>query len=162
MSNFDTMGKAELRAACKAAGIAYGKLNNDGMRAALKAQEAPKAQKTEVKTQPAPAAQKTEKATSPTAGTIVEATVQRVDSLQIQKDRPERNGVRRQSAGSIGDQLWTIYSNMQKALGDAKLAHKDAKAAAVERGFNPNSASIAFFQWVKFNEGSDEGDEGEE
>lgn len=35
MTNFDAMGKTELRAACKAAGVAYGKLNNDGMRAAL-------------------------------------------------------------------------------------------------------------------------------
>lgn len=35
MTNFANMGKVELRAACKAAGISYGKLNNDGMRAAL-------------------------------------------------------------------------------------------------------------------------------
>src|SRR5690606_31787629 len=35
--NFDEMGKKELRAACKAAGISYAKLNNGGMRAALKA-----------------------------------------------------------------------------------------------------------------------------
>lgn len=33
--NVNEMGKVELRAACKTAGIAYGKLNNDGMRAAL-------------------------------------------------------------------------------------------------------------------------------
>lgn len=35
MTNFANMGKVELRAACKAAGISYSKLNNDGMRAAL-------------------------------------------------------------------------------------------------------------------------------
>lgn len=35
MKNFEQMGKVELRAACKAAGIVYGKLNNDGMRKAL-------------------------------------------------------------------------------------------------------------------------------
>lgn len=39
MTNFAEMGKVELRAACKAAGISYGKLNNDGMRAALSADE---------------------------------------------------------------------------------------------------------------------------
>lgn len=38
--SFENMGKVELRAACKAAGVAYGKLNNDGMRAALTAKQA--------------------------------------------------------------------------------------------------------------------------
>lgn len=31
-TKFDAMGKEELRAACRTAGISYGKLNNDGMR----------------------------------------------------------------------------------------------------------------------------------
>ena len=35
-TQFDTMGKEELRAACRTASISYSKLNNDGMRAALK------------------------------------------------------------------------------------------------------------------------------
>ncbi len=34
---YDTMAKDELRTACKAVGIPYSKLNNDGMRAALAA-----------------------------------------------------------------------------------------------------------------------------
>lgn len=37
MTTLNTMGKEELRAACRVAGISYGKLNNDGMRAALAA-----------------------------------------------------------------------------------------------------------------------------
>ena len=38
MINFNEMGKVELRQACKEAGIKnYGKMNNDGMRAALEA-----------------------------------------------------------------------------------------------------------------------------
>lgn len=44
MTNFADLNKSELRAACKAAGISYGKLNNDGMRDALAlhaAQQAP-------------------------------------------------------------------------------------------------------------------------
>ncbi len=36
-SKFDAMGKEELRAACREAGVSYSKLNNDGMRAALTA-----------------------------------------------------------------------------------------------------------------------------
>lgn len=39
MDKFAGMGKNELRAACKAAGISYGKLNNDGMRGALRTHE---------------------------------------------------------------------------------------------------------------------------
>lgn len=38
---FSDMGKEELRAACRTAGISYSKLNNDGMRAALVAHYAP-------------------------------------------------------------------------------------------------------------------------
>ena len=34
-SKFDEMNKEELRAACREAGVPYGKLNNYGMRAAL-------------------------------------------------------------------------------------------------------------------------------
>jgi hypothetical protein len=177
--NFDAMGKEELRKACKAAGISYGKLNNDGMRNALK-QAAADAQvaadqdklpfapaQNQTKSEPAQAPQEDstnaaledavqgaeEAPKGPAPGTIVEATVQRVEALQIEKNRAERNGVQRQSKGSIGDQLWAIYDALQAALkGDEKVAHKDAKAAAVARGFNPNSASIAFFRWVKFNE----------
>lgn len=36
-TEFAAMGKEELRAACRVASISYGKLNNDGMRAALTA-----------------------------------------------------------------------------------------------------------------------------
>lgn len=41
MTNFNEMGKVELRAACKEAGISYSKLNNDGMRAALELHYSP-------------------------------------------------------------------------------------------------------------------------
>ena len=38
MANFNEIGKVKLRQACKYAGIKnYGKMNNDGMRAALEA-----------------------------------------------------------------------------------------------------------------------------
>lgn len=35
MTDYATMNKTQLRAACKEAGISYGNLDNDGMRAAL-------------------------------------------------------------------------------------------------------------------------------
>lgn len=40
-NKFEAMGKQELREACRAAGIKYGKLDNAGMRAALQAAQQP-------------------------------------------------------------------------------------------------------------------------
>ena len=57
MSNdkFEVMGKLELRAACKEAGVKnYGKMNNDGMREALRATVAPVAEVVEEVAAPAP------------------------------------------------------------------------------------------------------------
>ncbi len=39
MAKYTSMGKVELRAACKEVGIKYGKLDNEGMRAALRAKD---------------------------------------------------------------------------------------------------------------------------
>lgn len=66
--------------------------------------------------------------------------------LKIQKDRPEQNGVRRQSAGSVGDKLWAIYD----AVG-SDITLEQAKAAAVAAGLSATSAAIALYNWRKFN-----------
>lgn len=66
--------------------------------------------------------------------------------LRIQKDRPEQNGVRRQSSGSVGDRLWAIYD----AAG-ADITLEQAKAAAIAAGLSPTSAAIALYNWRKFN-----------
>lgn len=66
--------------------------------------------------------------------------------LKIQKDRPEQNGVRRQSAGSVGDKLWAIYD----AAGP-DITLEQAKAAAVAAGLSATSAAIALYNWRKYN-----------
>lgn len=66
--------------------------------------------------------------------------------LKIQKDRPEVNGVRRQSAGSVGDRLWAIYD----AAGP-DITLEQAKAAAVAAGLSATSAAIALYNWRKYN-----------
>lgn len=64
----------------------------------------------------------------------------------IQKDRPEQNGVKRQSAGSVGDKLWTLFDTVGAAL-DIKGAKEMAEAA----NLSATSATIAFYNWKKFN-----------
>lgn len=66
--------------------------------------------------------------------------------LRIQKDRPERNGVRRKSAGTVGDKLFALYD---KAGHGVTLAQ--AKALAEEAGLSTTSAVIALYSWRKFN-----------
>lgn len=82
---------------------------------------------------PAPRASSREGAT-PTAG------------LKIQKDRPMQNGIRRQSAGSVGDQLWALYD---AAGPDLSLEH--AKNLAAGAGLSTTSAAIALYNWRKFH-----------
>lgn len=66
--------------------------------------------------------------------------------LRIQKDRPAQNGIRRQSAGSVGDKLWSLYD----AAGHA-VTLEQAKALAVEAGLSATSAAIALYNWRKFH-----------
>lgn len=83
---------------------------------------------------PAPAARTQREGATPTAG------------LKIQKDRPLQNGVRRQSAGSVGDKLWALFD----AAGPA-VTLEQAKALATEANLSPTSAAIALYNWRKFN-----------
>lgn len=66
--------------------------------------------------------------------------------LKIERDRPERNGVRRQSAGSIGAKLWELYDRS-----GPETTLKQAREMAAQAGLNPTSAAIALYNWRKFN-----------
>lgn len=152
MSKFDNMGKEELRKACKDAGITYGKLNNDGMRAALTAKFS-KAQNTEVKSQPVPAAQvpvlitKEEREAQDAARRVkVAGEVVATKSLKIEKNRESRNGVTRPSVGSICRAVWDALDLI--GLG---ATSQDVKALTEKNGWNKNNTSIEYYQWRKFN-----------
>ena len=184
---FDAMGKTELRAACKEAGVKnYGKMNNDGMREALRALEAPKAEPVsatpatplgnafaqmidpkgfaekmaqhaqnsgaksrrvvdgkEVQAKAAPA-----KTSQPRAR--VEKTpapfVPKVDrkGYKIEKEREERNGVKRPSAGTVCGAVWAAF--------DANPAIKAGELAALAdaNGWNRTNVSCEFYAWRKF------------
>jgi len=128
MDKFTEMGKVELRAACKEAGISYNKLNNDGMRMCLRAHEdhlknAAKAAKTDGHT-----------------GT----------GVKIEKDREERNGIKRPSAGGKCRAIWDAldaYQVEEKEVPTADVVRELAK----DEGWNSNNAMIEFYQWRKFH-----------
>lgn len=166
MINFNEMGKVELRQACKEAGIKnYGKMNNDGMRAALEAhyadaKEAEEAVVTEEVQEEAPVSapsglatmvqqmmganqKKKEERSAPAAAKRTSG------GLKIEKAREERNGIKKPSVGGQCRAVWDALDDMV-AAGTQPTA-KQVKALAEERGWNPNNASIEFYQWRKFN-----------
>lgn len=170
MANFNEMGKVELRQACKEAGIKnYGKMNNDGMRAALEAHYAD----TKGAEEAAPEAVVIEEAqeealvSAPSGLAMMvqqmmganqkkeeehsaPAAAKRTSSgLKIEKAREERNGIKKPSVGGQCRAVWDALDDME-AAGTQPTA-KQVKALAKERGWNPNNASIEFYQWRKFN-----------
>lgn len=91
---------------------------------------------------PAPAPAPAPDTTKPARTREVTSTT----GLRIQKDRPMHNGVQRQSAGSVGDQLWALYD---KAGPEVTLPQ--AKALAAAAGLSQTSAAIALYNWRRFN-----------
>lgn len=70
--------------------------------------------------------------------------------IKIEKGREERNGIKRPSAGGKCRAVWDAldeYVELEGTQPDAKVV----KAWALENGWNPNNASIEFYQWRKFN-----------
>jgi len=121
------MGKSELRAACKAAGISYGKLTVAGMREALLAKQAPAPV---VITTPAPEA----------APLVLKA----VTTAQ----REVRNGVKRPAPGGLCAQVWDALDQMHAA--NVEITAQAVRDLATAKGWNKNNASIESYQWKKF------------
>lgn len=70
--------------------------------------------------------------------------------LTIEKDRPEQNGVKRPSAGGMCRAVWDACWEKQAEANEVPTA-KWVKEKAVAEGWNPNNASIEYYQWRKFN-----------
>ena len=70
--------------------------------------------------------------------------------LTIEKDRPEQNGVKRPSAGGMCRAVWDACWAQQTETGEVPTA-KWVKEKAAAMGWNPNNASIEYYQWRKFN-----------
>lgn len=163
MTDFNSMGKDALRKACKTVGIAYGKLNNDGMRKALAAYEfdtmhtvAEVEEKvanplntipgvTEFVTEQDKPMEKA--VTPPVAQVAVAAHKEAAKVRTIEKNREEQNGIKRPSAGTLCRAVWDALDK----LGIDTATSKDAKALAVKKGWNANNVSIEFYQWRRFH-----------
>jgi len=65
--------------------------------------------------------------------------------LKIEKDRPERNGIKRPSIGGKCRAIWDYLDTVEAPTA------KVVRAAAEANGWNPNNAVIEFYQWRKFN-----------
>lgn len=70
--------------------------------------------------------------------------------LIIEKNRPEQNGVKRPSAGGLCRAVWDACWAHQEITGIPPTA-KEVKVIAEINGWNPNNASIEYYQWRKFN-----------
>ena len=186
-SKFDAMGKEELRAACREAGISYRKMNNDGMRAALVAhyaqsEEAAEEVETEeaaeqptstlsnmfaaiLNPHPIPASMQAAPSYIVRDGKRVEATpakakgeprtrsdkpaapaVPRVSckGYTIQKEREERNGVKRPSEGTVCGNVWAEFDK------NPEIKASELADLADTNGWNRNNVSCEFYAWRKF------------
>jgi hypothetical protein len=70
--------------------------------------------------------------------------------LKIEKDRPEQNGIKRPSIGGKCRAIWDALDAYVKETGEQPTS-KTVKELAADEGWNPNNASIEFYQWRKFH-----------
>jgi hypothetical protein len=171
-SNVETMGKAELRAACKAAGISYSKLTTEGMRNALTIRAAVNAVDAESKGRSAPtgdeaaldaepvvttAAQVAPNApvAAPAAETtpapaVAPAKAKKVAAPKAPKVAAEvRNGIQRPRAGGACDAVWSALDKLH-AAGTVPTS-KDARDLATANGWNQNNSLCELSRWRRFN-----------
>ena len=141
MTNFNEMGKNELRVACKEFGVKnYGKMNNDGMRAALVAATQPAVEVVEVLEVVVPVVEATPAVKSPKA-------------VKVKKEKVKaevRNGVKRPGAGGVCAMIWEECDRIYTESG---LCPKPAQllAFAEANSLNANNAKIELYQWRKFS-----------
>lgn len=186
-SKFDAMGKEELRAAMREAGLSYSKLNNDGMRAALVAHYAVEetadeqvedaAEEVAEPARPNMFAQMLGLAPAPlpvgcgTGTRVVDGkkvdpnaskakgesrarveknpapAVPRVSrkGYTIQKEREERNGVKRPSEGTVCGAVWAEFDK------NPEIKASELADLADINGWNRTNVSCEFYAWRKFN-----------
>lgn len=70
--------------------------------------------------------------------------------LKIEKERPTRNGVTRPSAGGKCRAIWDGLDEFVKETG-LQPTSATVRALAADEGWNPNNASIEFYQWRLYN-----------
>lgn len=76
-------------------------------------------------------------------------TVPVATGRKIEKNRAEQHGVKRPSEGGMCRAVWDYCDALHTA--EYVPTAKDVKAQAEAAGWNPNNASIEYYQWRKFN-----------
>jgi len=152
--DFAAMGKVELRAACKLAGITYGKLDNAGMRAALEAKAAAGSPPiTDTRTL-------LDKAIdtgigAPTA--IEKGAASELKTRKAPKKATERkvraaaNGVTKPSSGTICGQIWDALDAKRTALKGETPTFEHLRELAKDAGWQKNTAMTQYQRWKQFN-----------
>jgi hypothetical protein len=136
MRNYEKMNKTDLRAACKAAGISYGKMSVAEMREALTARAVP------VVTTPAPVA-------APVVPhPVVAAASKPVVSKPAKVQRAQRNGVTRPGPGKCLA-VWEAMEALHAKTGNVPTA-KDASDWATANKANVSNATQELSRWRKF------------
>lgn len=135
MSTYETMGKAELRNACKAAGIKYSNMTNETMRTALNKHEANNAP-TQVQSVQQPAVSAEPVVTTPPAAEAptAPAPAEQPKAAPVPKD--SRNGMTKPKAGSICASIWDACNAIVAA------GEKVTFAALKEKLPNVNDSTI--------------------
>jgi len=83
-------------------------------------------------------------------GDIPEFPAKPGTGLKIEKDRPEQNGVKRPSIGGKCRAIWDALDAYRAETGELPTS-KTVKELAADEGWNPNNASIEYYQWRKYN-----------
>lgn len=175
--NFETMGKTELRAACKEAGISYGKMTVADMRAALakayaegEAMEAMEQERDEAQNPEPEIKGWRNKRTIGGAEPVATAAAEKRDSaraakLAAQQERKEaREAVARVKAAEKAEKPVREVRNGVKKPGPGlcrdvwdyldktgNAMPADLKDVAAQKGWNFGNVTIELYQWRKWN-----------
>jgi hypothetical protein len=121
MKNLNEMNKAELRAACKEAGVKnYGNMTTQQMREAVAATQAP-----------------------------VKRDVAMGTGIKIEKNREERNGIKRPSIGGVCSKIWAFCDAYLAECGRAPKLSVMKQRAELEK-WDSVTTVVQYYQWRKF------------
>lgn len=152
-----TQNKAQLRDLCRDNGISYNGLNVDGMRVALAIVEvgeqvAEVVQPTDVvptELRDAPAPVEAPVVVAPAElPPVAPAAPKAAKERKIQANRPERNGVKRPSEGTICAQIWAHCDKVLDETGTHIAAQALREALPALDG---TTKTVQYYRWRKFN-----------
>lgn len=79
--------------------------------------------------------------------TVVQAV--KAEGIKIQKDREERNGIKRPSVGGKCAQLWAMFEAHYAETGMI-LTPKPAKEISAKEGLDPTTTTVQLYRWRDF------------